>query len=464
MQSIFKLSQSPFIVLVGLLLFCLFTNCEDYLEAEDPVGQINTSSVFNNENTATAAVTTLYGMLRDQVLLTGTSNGMTILMGLYADELDFYSAPGDTERFYTHQIAPDNLKVEELWSSAYHLIFMCNAALEGVEKSESLSEEVKSKLSGEALFIRAVVHFYLVNLFGDIPYISTTDYIQNTTVVRMNEVNVYEEIVRDLLEAKNLLTTDYPTGERIRANKYVVAAFLARVYLYLGQWQMAEEASTFVINNLAFELESELNNEFLKESTSAIWQLKPKNEGDNTLEAASFIFSSGPPPFVALTHLVVEDMEEGDLRKESWVRSVSDGIDTWYYPYKYKQNLNTGTTLEYSIVMRLSEQYLIRAEAQIMQGDLNGAARDLNKIRTRAGLAEINTSSSEVLLEAIIKEKKVELFSEYGHRWFDIKRWGIAGSVLTPIKPGWQAKNILLPIPESELLINPNLEPQNPGY
>lgn len=465
MATIINKQNNSLWALGVFITLLLLGGCEDYLEAEDPVGQINTKTVFTDENTATAAITTLYGKLRDQVLLTGNSNGMGVLMGLYADEMDYYGTPGEsTEQFYTHQIIPDNLMVKDIWDNAYHIIYLSNAAIEGLENSESLPEEVKAQLSGEALFVRAMVHFYLVNLFGDIPYITTTDYEQNAIVGRMGEQIVYEAIIRDLLDAKNLLGADYPTEERIRANKWVAAALLARMYLYTGQWQKAEEESTFVLNNPIYVLEADLNSEFLRESTSAILQLKPKNEGDNTLEGASYIFSSGPPPFLALNNSLVEDMEEGDLRKESWIGAVSDGTDTWYFPNKYKQNLNTGTSMEYSVVLRIAEQYLIRAEVRGMQGNLTGAASDLNTVRTRAGLENISVSTPDELLEAIIRERRFELFSEYGHRWFDLKRLGITASVLATIKPGWQPTDILLPLPESELLLNPNLNPQNPGY
>ncbi|MAP80980.1 MAG: RagB/SusD family nutrient uptake outer membrane protein [Aequorivita sp.] len=465
MKTIINQQNKTLALFWGVIAILVLSSCEDYLEVQDPVGQINTETVFTDENTATAAITTLYGKLRDQVLLTGNSNGLGMLMGLYADELDYYGSPGaSAEQFYLHQVTASNQMVKELWDNAYHLIYLCNAAIEGVVNSDALTEEVKTQLIGEALFVRAVGHFYLVNLFGDIPYITTTNYQQNATVTRLSEQLVYEAIISDLLEAKNLLETNYPTPERIRANNYVAASFLARVYLHLGQWQRAEEESTYVINNPDYVMETDLNREFLKESTSAILQLKPKNEGDNTLEGASFIFSSGPPPVPTLNYRLVEEMEEDDLRKESWVGVVSDGTNAWYFPNKYKQNLNTGTTIEYSVVLRIAELHLIRAEARGMKGNLTGAANDLNSIRTRAGLQNISISTSEELIDAILKERRFELFTEYGHRWFDLKRLGLAADVLANIKPGWQSTNILLPIPEAELLLNPNLQPQNPGY
>lgn len=120
--------------------------------------------------------------------------------------------------------------------------------------------------------------------------------------------------------------------------------------------------------------------------------------------------------------------------------------------------------MEYSIIFRLSEQYLIRAEARAHLDNISGAQLDLNTIRNRAGLPNTLATSMSDLLNAIIQERQVELFAEQGHRWFDLKRTGNAGTVLSAIKPNWQATDVLLPIPETELEINPNLLPQNSGY
>jgi hypothetical protein len=112
----------------------------------------------------------------------------------------------------------------------------------------------------------------------------------------------------------------------------------------------------------------------------------------------------------------------------------------------------------------MAEQYLIRAEARLKQGNIIGAQDDLNKIRVRAGLPITTAMTQEELKQAILDERRVEMFTEHGNRWFDIRRHGVVGEILSPIKPGWSPTNILLPIPEYELLINPNLLPQNPGY
>src|SRR5690606_38036997 len=106
----------------------------------------------------------------------------------------------------------------------------------------------------------------------------------------------------------------------------------------------------------------------------------------------------------------------GDLRKEHWLKPLTDGTTTWYEPYKYKQETNAGVSEEYSILFRLEELYLIRAEVRAHLNNLLGANTDLNTIRNRAGLPDTNTNNPEVLLNDILKERRVELFTEVGHR------------------------------------------------
>lgn len=463
-NRVINLNKTAFFLLLFLWVFC--SGCEDFLEVDDPLGEISNEEVFNDEATALASVTSLYGKLRDEVMVSGSSSGMGVLMGLYTDELDLYGMPWEpSQTFYYHQVLAADPLVQSIWDNAYNLIYMCNAALEGLEAAEQLPSPFKQQLKGETLFIRGLVNCYLVNLFGEIPYPKTTEYHSNSQIKKMSVALVYDNILQDLNDASSLLGDSYITGERVRANSWAVSALRARVYLYLERWQEAEAESSTIINNTSlFNLEPDLNNEFLKESRSAILQLKPQNDGSNTLEASTYIFDSPPPPFVALSNNLVESMEINDLRKTLWIGEVSDGSQSFYYANKYKQEFNTGSSMEYTIVFRLAEQYLIRAEARANQGNLIGGQQDLNAIRQRAGLENTQANTPEQLKQAILKERRVELFTEQGHRWFDIRRYGMANEILGPIKTGWKATDVLLPIPESDFLMNPNLAPQNPGY
>ena len=443
-----------------IILLTLSTlGCDDFVDVDLPKDRLTSEAVFADVATATSALRSIYANMRSNSL----TSRLSTRLGLYTDELDNYRIVGND--YYDHTIVPTNSDISALWSSAYNMIFAANAVLEGVENSATLSLEDKRQLRGEALFIRAYIHSLLVNIFGPIPYIVTKDFTENTSVSRMSTNNVYQDIIDDLLEASNLLEEDI-SGERVRAYGAVVDALLARVYLYTEQWQHAEERASKIIED--FEWESDLNEVFLKDASGTIWQFKPFPEGSNTEDATSFIFN-GRPTNMALSSLLLDAFEPGDQRKVNWIgttTSTSGGItETWYYPFKYKENGNTTSSLEYPIIFRLAEQYLIRAEALTQLGNnLSWAQSDLNVIRNRAGLPNNSAGSRDELFDAIFHERQVEFFTERGHRWFDLKRAGNAGAILAPLKLNWKETNILFPIPESEILLNPNLLPQNDGY
>jgi starch-binding outer membrane protein, SusD/RagB family len=157
----------------------------------------------------------------------------------------------------------------------------------------------------------------------------------------------------------------------------------------------------------------------------------------------------------------MNSFETGDNRKSSWT-AFSGGA---YFPFKYKNAAaTTGANAEYFIGLRLADQYLIRAEAEVKQDDLAGATADINAIRSRAGLPGTRASTADSLLAAVIHERRVELFTEWGDRFLDLKRTGQLNTVMSADKPTtWKPTAALLPIPFYETSNDPNLT-QNPGY
>ena len=115
------------------------------------------------------------------------------------------------------------------------------------------------------------------------------------------------------------------------------------------------------------------------------------------------------------------------------------------------------------MVFRLGEQYLIHAEAAAELGNLGTALSDLNTVRARAGLGASTAATQADLLTAIMHERQVELFTEWGNRWFDLNRTGTAGTVLNAEKGGFQPYMALYPVPFSQIQVNILLS-QNPGY
>ncbi|AYN03591.1 RagB/SusD family nutrient uptake outer membrane protein [Flavobacterium sp. 140616W15] len=453
-------------ILLSSMLSIMMLSCDSFTEVNLPKSQMTSEGVFNDYATADAALTDIYSKMRDTGILTGSSSGISIQLGNYTDELVAFGTPTSTTvSFFNNAVLPSNSNISDYWNSSYNEIYAANAVLEGTEASTVISAENKAKLQGESLFIRAFVHFYLVNLFGDVPYIKTTDYAANSFPARQTAEDVYKNITADLLSAAELLPDAYTNTERIRPNRFTVRAFLARVYLYRGLFAEASNESSAVLNqNALYSLNPNLNQVFLIGSKETIWQLKPAVAGQNTKEGITFIFLSGPPGLTSVSAELYNSFASADLRKTNWIKEVKNGNDSWYHSSKYKEQNFTAVSKEYSIIFRTAEQYLIRAEARAQQGDLIGAKEDLNKIRQRAGIQNTPALTKEEILLAVLQERKWEFFTENAHRFFDLKRSNSIDAVLSVVKPGWNRTDSLLPIPQSELSANPNLRPQNAGY
>lgn len=457
-----QIEKRYYIILWGFLLF-LANGCEKFVDINPPNNQLTGEVVFEDASTVNAALADIHARLRDEMFTTGKTTGLSNLIGHYTDEFDLYNPNFiDVQYFYENTVLPNDTNVKNWWSSAYKLIYSVNRVLEGVKNSNTLSEEDRQQFSGEAYFLRAYIHFYLTNLFGDIPYPKTSNFESNRLIIKSDYMEVYQNLLEDLKLAKELLPKDRDTN--FRPNHWVASALLARIYLYNGDWKMAQLEGVYVLDNGGFQLETDLDKVFLKDSPETLWQLESGVSGINTKEAFSFIFSTVPPPNSALSSHLINSIEVDDGRFDTWIGSLSDGSNTWYYPYKYKQSGSTTTTVECSILIRLAEIYLIIAEAYVRDENIIQGLNYMNAIRTRASLPIIEQQNKEAVLDAILQERRIELFSEQGHRFFDLKRTGRATEMLMNIKVNWNGYKLLLPLPESELLLNPNLLPQNEGY
>jgi len=465
-------SKIPTIIIFICMISMFSFSCKKFVQIDPAPDMISADAVFTSDKTALSAVNGVYLAMREAGRFI-TNGGLSIYCGLAADDIRNLNSNPNYDPFYTNNLLPTFTVMQNaFWATAYRNIYRTNAIIEGIDKSTLMSDSVKKQLKGEMKVVRALYYFYMANLFGDVPLVITTDYEKNASLPRTTVTEIYEQIVSDLTDAKDLLKTTYPSANRVRPNRYTATALLARVYLYMKDWANAEAQASIVIDNIStYKLATPTQNGahmrtiFLIASNETIWQIAPSNESLNTDEGAVFVPSGSSPSFAATTNLL-NTFDSGDLRKTRWLRPYG----STYVPYK--DTLRTATTPigEYNIVLRIAEQYLIRAEAKAQRNNLSGAQADLNAIRVRSGLSPNNPPSTQTLmLSAVEKERQVELFAEWGHRWLDLKRTGRIGDVLGPIKgltsgvPNFEMHDALFPIPQTELDRNPFLT-QNPGY
>lgn len=471
MKKLSKIFTSACFLAAGLNI----SGCKKILDIDAPVNEKPTSVVFSSLETAKGALSGAYNSLSSSQTY---SVNLTLANAVAADELRAVASPARFEPLFTNSytalIAP---RTTDMWADSYISIYRFNAIIEGLSNNAAISESVSRQLIAEAKAMRGYIYLQLVQLFGAVPLIVTTNVEVTATLPRTPVNLVYVQIIQDLNEAKAALSSAYPinggVSNRQQVNKAAATAMLAKAYLATGNWQEAANNANEVINNTAlYELlpGNRLSEIFLANSREAILQLGSAltetsgytNEGQ-ALQSSTF--SSASP--VSLTESLLSSFEANDLRRNAWVRTVTIRGITANEPYKYRNNNTDAATasgrVELPVVLRLADMYLTRAEANLALGNAQLALSDVNTIRRRAGLITPLASSVNVAL-AIEHERQIEFFCERGDRWLSLKRTGRIDAVMSAVKPTtWRSFAQYFPLPQTVIDSNPTLI-QNQGY
>lgn len=442
------------------LIFALFISCEKLIEVDIPNNQIDKEEVFSNVQTANSALAALYADVMANSPISGVN--LDAALSLYTDELDEFSPTiTPNQELYRNQQIDTNLIVYNIWASAYKQIYSANSIIEGVESSTGINANDKKYLIGEALLIRTLMFFYLNQLYGDIPLPTTTDYNVNQIIKKTPSPEVLSKMENDLNQVLTFLQDDYRNTERIYPNKMVARLLLAKIYMAKQNWAGAEALLNDIRLSSLYQLETDITKVFQKSGKHILWQLKPANN-KSLQQATSYYFTNAKPYLYALTTNLVNTFQDTDLRKQNWIAKVTYNGQTWYRTEKYKNRDNSNTN-EYSIIFRYEEVYLLLAETFVQQNKLTDALLYINAIRQRSGLPAMAVSNKEAMLDEILIEYRREFFTETGHRFLDLKRMDKLNSLLG-IKLNWKDFHKLWPIPQKEILLNANLQPQNQGY
>lgn len=425
-------------IFTHLLLMVLFllNGCKDFVQVEIPPNQLSSANAFKEEGSASAAIVGIYSNLATGSL----SANMQLAMDYYSGNLVYNGNDDSYSQFVDHRIQADNSFISSFWSALYQYIHYVNSSIEALKVSQ-IDQTLKNQLIGEALFMRAFCYYYLVNLWGDVPMVLSSDWEVNQSLGRAKQKSVYEQIVNDLESSKNFLHKN-EVQHRVRVNYYCAPALLSRIYVHLEEWEKAEENASEVINNPSYRLE-EIGAVFTINSREVIWQLMSINSSYLNTNIGQQVIPrlSTSIPDVSISKNVLTLFPHEDKREINWSNSNVVNKIEYRYPYKYKEGFSSVEKKENLVVLRLGEQYLNRSEARSMLGDLDNALDDLNKIRLRASLPKIELFTEEAIQAAIEKERRLEFFAEWGIAWLGGKREF----------PLW-------PIPLSQLDANPYLD------
>lgn len=440
----------------------LFLNsCSKWIEVDSPQNQLTPDKVFTDSATAISTLGNVY-----YILANGINTNYNKHASLYTDEYA-YTVSNNITEFFNSRISENNGTNSNIWGQFYEAIYACNDILEQVENNSKLTGNAKRILQNEAKFLRAFCYFYLQSLYGEIPLVLTTNVNENMKEAQVPTSIILEQVVKDLNDAKQGLNEVYPTEGKYRANKWSAVSLLSRVYLFMGNWEQAFKESNEVLQDGRYQPLDSPQEVFYENSNEVILQLWRQN---GFISDATTLIPSNRTvvPQFTITDDLYSAFENNDLRKTAWIgeNMVQIGSEKkiYYFPYKYKNRSSSNNKREYMVAFRAGEQYLIRAEANANLGNLNDAITDLNVIRRRAGLSLYKDPlSKEDCLAAIEKERRIEMFGEWGARFIDLKRSGKLNSLMSAYKNTWVDGSQVFPIPATEIIHNPNLR-QNEGY
>ncbi|MBI9062799.1 MAG: RagB/SusD family nutrient uptake outer membrane protein [Marinilabiliaceae bacterium] len=434
----------------------LLASCEKYLEV-DPVDQVNSEDAIVDAASLKSAVFGIYSTLQ----LTELYGTEFVEFGDLQADVSTHSRTYNTWRqMDNNSLMATNLAVERIWRNYYIGINRANNVLLNItELKDQLNDEQKLRFSGEAHFLRAFFYFDLVKCYGGVPLELEPTGIEdiNNRPTRNSVDDIYGQIFKDLKSAESELAgLGAETG---RVSEYTVKAFLARVNLYrsgigTANLQDAIDEATEVIESDLFKLKDNYKDVWeTKHTNESIFELDMTKDDDNAMAFFHFPPALGGRRESRPADELIEALDAADERGAFYIGDY-DGS-----PYS-KKYFRVDIGDDNVPVIRLSEMYLIRAEANArLAQNMDLVIDDLNEIRNRANLEDTPADAYDALILAIEQERMFE-FAFEGHRWFDLVRTNRAIAVLDNVT---SMDQYLWPIPQRERDINSNLS-QNPGY
>jgi starch-binding outer membrane protein, SusD/RagB family len=399
----------------------------------------------------------------------------------------------NTGRYIQEEVNADRATIG-IWNlNSFGAINDANIIIAGIDAATGSDEVLRSRIKGEAYFMRALYHFDLARVYGYEPGKEVNGWNKSTVIrttptlgfsdadfrSRNTNVEVYTQVEADLLQAIALLpTANLGTANVYRASKAAAQALLARVYLYWGRNDRAEALATEAmatagLTNDGTGLVTSANyvssfNTF--PNPESLFEVEIRQVDWSTVDgvnnSVSSLASNATPgaQFILSASLqLIASYEPGDIRLQTWTPTTRAGFAGAVYSSN-KWRGAKGQYLENLPLIRASELYLIRAEARSKTNNEAGARADLNALRSKRNLGPVDAGlTGNALFERILQEKRVE-FAMEGHRFFDLKRNGldIRKHRNLPVVP-YADYRVLSNLPLGQLQLNDKLE-QNPGY
>ncbi|RNI22679.1 RagB/SusD family nutrient uptake outer membrane protein [Rufibacter latericius] len=479
---------------LAILVLLSLPSCQDFLE-EDPKNFVAVTNYYRNADDAVQAVNAIYAYLNSTSTVSTAGvyhSTLWVTAGLASDELlNQHPFAPDLDQIATFSHGPQNAALLEIWAMHYKAITVANIAIERIPGIQ-MDQALKDRLLNEARFLRGLLYFNLVRMFGSIPLL--TKEVEPLTPAVATPDEIYTQIIADLTSAE-ALPLSYPAGSgKGRATQGAAKTLLAKVYLTRQEWDKAAQKAKEVIDSNQYALWEDFNQVFKlanRNGKEAIFSVGFGDQGGaiSFWEVGQFQVRLLPTELSAEgvenaqgwqipTMQLFNTFDFNDRRKEVTFLTEyinRSGAVTPIRPYIQKywdramEPKGNGSENDFP-VLRYADVLLMYAEANNELGNAALTHEYINLVRKRArfdGTTYRTTVpdyvglTKEQMREAILKERAMEFVAE-GHRWFDLARTKTLETLVPLAKPGVvpAAKHYLFPIPQRERDLNPNL-PQN---
>jgi hypothetical protein len=485
-----------FIPLTIVTITMLFNSCaNDFIDVPttENIAESDLLTIYNNDDGAKSFVTAIYSNSLNWNASSFSWNGLT---SITSDDADKGSDPGDsgTDKDKCDALTLDatSLSVQDVFEANYQGISKANIALLYLPKLDKASETLKTRLTAEAKFLRALMYFNLVRCYGGVPIVDhvpvpSSQEDTDMTLTRKSKEEVYAFIQTDLLAAIDGLPekSGYAVSDLGRASKGAARALLAKVYLYQGNWQGVKDQTALITGYNLVPNYATIWREAGEDSIESIFEIRGYG-GNPSQGVEGYMVSQGARGtsgwgwgFNTPSSSLANSYEVGDVRKDATIvfagetmwdgRIVSPMVANPMYNEKaYVSNTAEAFNGDWETtknirVLRYAEVLLMQAEAanESGSGDVTGP---LNKVRNRAGLANTTATGQAALRIAIRSERRHELAFEHD-RWFDIVRTGQAQAAMAADgKTFVVGKNELFPLPQKFITQAAGKSAQNPMY
>lgn len=434
------------------------SSCEKFLEI-DPRISTSDQVTINDENSAHTAVRGIYNQLQSDGYYGYTFQTIGFFSG---DNIEYTGSQIVNQSLTNHSVRADLPALATAWTAIYNTINRANnviAKVPALSVTPTFTDVVRNQLVGEAHFLRALSYFDLGRTWGGVQLVlvptSSSSNLEN--LKRSSLADTYRQVLADLIKAEELLPN---STNRIRATRKTVWALRARYHLYREEWKEAiTYASKLIDDKSNYNLLTPYSSFFADNASGTNESILELYYTTNVVNTQAYQWQPSTKggvgwirPSMGIVNLLNNKSIAG-TRQSLISKVVLNGVDNWFGNLYYRTN---GTDPAYLI--RIAELYLIRAEAYAQDNDIAKSLADLNVIRKRADIQELNIADKATLLLAIEQENRIE-FAFENHRWYDLVRTRRAKTVLG-IDEDFR---LLLPIPYAQILIDKNLE-QNPQY